>query len=200
MAFDLAKAEPIHHSELLERVRSLLYHFNERDMPVRDHDLVCSGGRVRISFHDARSRSTAFTLVELLVVIAVIAVLAALLLPALSRSKMQALSTICLANEKQLELAWHLYASDNRSRLVSNTWAAPMTGDFNETGWIYGVDIGSESSPAGITSIQNGLLFPYIGNRKTYRCPAENQIQIDGGLNFVTRNYGMSGQMNGYSG
>ena len=47
-----------------------------------------------------------FTLIELSAVIAAtIATLAALLLPALSRSKTQALLTVCMGNEKQFQVA-----------------------------------------------------------------------------------------------
>jgi prepilin-type processing-associated H-X9-DG protein len=66
-----------------------------------------------------------------LVVIAVIAILAALLLPALSKAKIQAIKTQCLNNERQQLMALFMYAGDNRDFLPDGTngiWAWDMDG------------------------------------------------------------------------
>lgn len=57
-------------------------------------------------------KRTAFTLLELLIVIAIIAALAALLLPVLATARRHSLSVPCTSNLHQLQLAWSMYRED----------------------------------------------------------------------------------------
>lgn len=68
--------------------------------------------------HPACRRPSAFTLVELLVVVAIIAILISILLPALNGAREQARQAQCLTNLRSMGQAAMLYAQENREWLV----------------------------------------------------------------------------------
>lgn len=74
-------------------------------------------------------RHSAFTLVELLVVIGIIAVLISILLPTLGRARSQAQAVQCMSNMRQWGVAFTMYTSANKGAIPNDGPDAPVWND-----------------------------------------------------------------------
>ncbi len=128
-----------------------------------------------------------FTLIELCVVLAIVAVLAAVLLPALADTKPNTQAFQCLNNQRQIMLAWQMYAADNSDLLPPNdfysggaapvqAWFGPKKGQCN---WVGG---GEDNRPNNTESTNTIMLTawaalgPYNTNAATYHCPSDTSV------------------------
>ena len=118
---------------------------------------------------------SAFTLIELLVVIAIIAILAALLLPALSRAKVQARSIACKNRLHQMGLALAMYVEDNRQSYPF--WR-----------WIPDVDVPGSFGILGATSWEESLqrYYPIVWTNSAYHCPGYRGVIARQGSSFLS--------------
>ncbi len=133
---------------------------------------------VRGSHRPLKASRAAFTLIELLVVIAIIAILAGMLLPALSKAKAKATAVHCMANLKQLQLVWTMYADDNNDYIAGNHWQDEANKVPDKGNWVSGWLDPRQANNTDNTNIlllleqKYGVLGPYTKSKDVYRCMA----------------------------
>ena len=99
-----------------------------------------------------RSKS-AFTLLELLVVITIIAVLASMLLPAIGMVRESARSSVCMNQMRQFGLAFFSYTNDNDGQWSSGTWNQDVQDYLNSGGAIGSISVSAAYKLARCPSV-----------------------------------------------
>ena len=121
---------------------------------------------------------SAFTLVELLVVIGIIAILIAILMPALGRARDQARGVQCSSNMRQLMMAVHMFAADHKGHCPGNHVDALDGGrpnsDPEKRSWLSGDYVNPAYTLANAP--EKGTLYRYVKNAELYKCPSRDQI------------------------
>jgi prepilin-type N-terminal cleavage/methylation domain-containing protein/prepilin-type processing-associated H-X9-DG protein len=156
---------------------------------------------------------SAFTLVEMLVVMAIILILTAILFPVMVSAKKAANTAVCLSNMRQIGIAAQLYLGDHDDQYFPAARYEPMTGYPPQMTWIGYDNANTNTQGAGFygditkpakNPPRPGLLDVYITDLHIIKCPNQSpKIQSVLALNgfdpaipsdYYTQNPGAAGQ------
>ncbi len=139
-------------------------------------------------------QQSAFTLVELLVVVAMIGILSSLLLPSLARTKSQAQGAFCQNNARQLILGCLMYCDDSRGFFPCNLAGAAVHTNVN---WVSDLlDWETDADNTNTALLTGAALGPYVAQSSAvYHCPSDTAlsgIQRSAGWPNRARSYSMN--------
>jgi prepilin-type N-terminal cleavage/methylation domain-containing protein len=142
------------------------------------------------------SANSGFTLVELLVVIAIIGILASLLVPALAKAKSQARRVGCINAQRQLLLAWNLYALDHGDALAPNGHSNPENHNAAKM-WVGGdchFYLPAYTNTQFLLDPNYAAFGDYVQSPATFKCPEDKSVLRRNGANGVphVRSYAMN--------
>lgn len=137
---------------------------------------------------------SAFTLIELLVVISIIALLLSILMPSLTKARMQAQKIKCVSNVKQIGLSFNLYAYENKGILPaaypsswSDMWITTLYAFVYPQGNFFG------------TSQANILKCPAVSEQKYYYKDLKYAYGINGWYGYDPATQNTRNQWNAYT-
>jgi len=134
-------------------------------------------------------QSSAFTLIEVLVVVAIIALLISILLPSLATAREQARMVACQANLKSVATAFVTFSSENKGRLPG---VRSQRMDGHPVSWIGEYE---DNTTGQVVQPTRGALWRHMGRQAAgYICP--NDVATRGNYK-VTHSYSFHTMLSG---
>lgn len=145
----------------------------------------------------SRRNREGLTLVELMVVVAIIGLLVGLLLPALARSKGRAHDVHCRKNQRDLYLAWSMYADENEGRLAAVRGGSFAGPDQWVSGWLDFTTSPDNTNALYLTDARYSQIGPYLETPGSYRCPSDpTTVHLPNGAHQRVRSVSMNCWLN----